>query len=117
MPVTFREELPLAIRTVNPLEQLNHEIRRRTWVVGVVPERISINRLIGTLLIITDEDWRAGRTYIGKAGVKKVYKRFLERNTKEFILEESLITWKHETQFTPIDKTLTKLNQLQYLKY
>jgi hypothetical protein len=40
----------------------------------------------------TDEDWRAGRNYIGKESVEKIFKRFLERKNKEFILDDALIS-------------------------
>jgi hypothetical protein len=43
-----------------------------------------------------DEDWRAGRRYMGKEGIEKIFKRFLERKNKEFILDEAII--KQEAQ-------------------
>ena len=88
---TFPEEHHRSIHSVNPLERLNREIRRRTRVVGVFPDRSSVYRLVGTLLVNTDEDWRAGRRYMGKEGVEKIFKRSPERKNKEFILEEALI--------------------------
>ena len=88
---TFPEEHHRSIHSVNPLERLNREIRRRTRVVGVFPDRASVYRLVGTLLVNTDEDWRAGRRYMGKEGVEKIFKRFLEKKNKDFILEEALI--------------------------
>jgi len=88
---TFPEEHHRSIHSVNPLERLNREIRRRTRVVGVFPDRSSVYRLVGTLLVNMDEDWRAGRRYMGKEGVEKIFKRFLERKNKEFILQEELI--------------------------
>jgi len=88
---TFPEEHHRSIHSVNPLERLNREIRRRTRVVGVFPDRPSVYRLVGTLLMNVDEDWRAGRCYMGKEGVEKIFKRFPERKNKEFILEEALV--------------------------
>lgn len=88
---TFPEEHHRSIHSVNPLERLNREIRRRTRVVGVFPDRASVYRLVGTLLVNIDEDWRAGRRYMGKDGVEKIYNRFLERKNKDFILDEAII--------------------------
>ena len=65
---TFTEEHHRSIHSVNPLECLNREIRRRTRVVGVFPDRSSVYRSAGALLLNTDEDWRAGRRYMGKEG-------------------------------------------------
>jgi len=87
---TFPEEHHRSIHSVNPLERLNREIRRRTRVVGVFPDRSSVYRLVGTLLVNTDEDWRAGRRYMGKEGVENIFKRFPERKNKEFILDEAI---------------------------
>jgi transposase-like protein len=88
---TFPEEHHRSIHSVNPLERLNREIRRRTRVVGVFPDRPSVYRLVGTLLVNTDEDWRAGRRYMGKEGIEKIFKRFPERKNKDVILDEQLI--------------------------
>ena len=38
------------IRSTNPIELLNKEIERRTPVVGVFPRRVSLIRLVGTVL-------------------------------------------------------------------
>ena len=88
---TFPEEHHRSIHSVNPLERLNREIRRRTRVVGVFPDRSSVYRLVGTLLMNTDEDWRAGRHYMGKEGVERIFKRFPGKKEKENILLEEII--------------------------
>jgi transposase-like protein len=45
------------ISSTNPLERLNLEVRRRTRVVGIFPHRGACLRLIGMLLVETQEDW------------------------------------------------------------
>jgi transposase-like protein len=90
---TFPKEHHRSIHSVNPLERLNWEIRRRERVVGVFPNRASVYRLIGTLLMNVDEDWRAGRRYMAKQGIEKLFDPELEKsiNKKDFILDEALI--------------------------
>ena len=51
-------------RTNNPMENLNSQIKRRSRVVGIFPNRASIVRLVGTLLLEQHEDWLAGRRYM-----------------------------------------------------
>ena len=52
------------IRTVNPLERVNKEIRRRTRVVGIFPNQESCLRLITAVLQEVHEGWIVGRKYI-----------------------------------------------------
>jgi putative transposase len=52
------------IRTVNPLERVNEEIRRRTRVVGIFPNRESCVRLISAVLMEIHEGWITGRIYV-----------------------------------------------------
>jgi len=61
-----------SIHSTNPLERLNREVRRRTRVVGVFPDRPSVYRLAGTLLLETDEDWRAERRYFCQESMRKM---------------------------------------------
>ena len=51
------------IRTSNPLERLNREIKRRTKVVSIFPSEESCIRLVSAILVETHENW-SGRCYI-----------------------------------------------------
>jgi putative transposase len=52
------------LRTSNPIERLNREIRRRTAVVSIFPNEASCLRLISAILMEYDEEWQTGRVYM-----------------------------------------------------
>jgi transposase-like protein len=59
VPALYRQRL----RTTNAVERLNEEVRRRERVIRIFPNRESVIRLLGALLMEQDEAWTTGKRY------------------------------------------------------
>ncbi len=58
------------IYSTNPLERLNKELKRRSQVVGIFPNRAAVLRLFSALLAEQTDEWLVGRHYFSEVSMQ-----------------------------------------------
>ena len=59
--MTFPKEHRAKLHSINSIERLNGEIKRRTDVVGIFPNDDAIMRLVGAILLEQNDEWAVQR--------------------------------------------------------
>jgi putative transposase len=84
--LAFPESHRRRIRTTNGLERLNQELKRRTRVVRIFPNREACVRLVGALALEQSEEWLTGRRYVDMSELEEP--RRVEQETEEAMVIE-----------------------------
>jgi transposase-like protein len=68
----FPAEHRRQVASSNPLERLNKELKRRSAVVGIFPNRLAVVRLFSALLAEQNDEWLVGRRYFSEGSMRKL---------------------------------------------
>lgn len=80
--MTFPKAHWKRLRTVNSMERLNREVKRRMNVIGIFPDRPSIVRLGGAYLMQQHDSWVSGKRYFNEESMQELRENFEQQKTK-----------------------------------
>ncbi len=61
---SFPREHWTQIASTNPMERVNRQVKRRADVIGIFPNDEAIIRLVGALMLETNDEWAVARRYM-----------------------------------------------------
>ncbi len=70
--MSFPREHWAQIASTTPLERVNREVKRRSDVVGIFPNDEAIVRLVGALMLETNDEWAVARRYMSLESLARV---------------------------------------------
>lgn len=83
--MAFPSEHRRQVHSTNTLERLNKEIKRRTDVVGIFPNRAAAIRLVGAILAEQNDEWVTGRRYFSQESMNKLHDLSLPPDVSGFL--------------------------------
>ncbi len=70
--MSFPREHWAWIASTNPPERVNRELKRRSDVIGIFPNDEAIVRLVGALMLETNDEWAVARRYMSLEALVRI---------------------------------------------